>query len=157
MFLHGGYLHIIGNMWFLWIFGDNVEDYFGHFKYLLFYFFCGIGAGLTHTIANLNSTVPSIGASGAISGVMGAYIMLYPRAQVLTLVPLLVFFFTIRLPAIVILGYWFVIQFVSGLATQGTSQTGGGVAFWAHIGGFALGVITTLIVRGRAPRYAGAG
>jgi membrane associated rhomboid family serine protease len=146
MFLHGGWLHLIGNMWFLWIFGDNVEDYFGHFRYLLFYLVCGVGAGLAHTVANLSSTVPSVGASGAISGVMGAYIVLYPRARILTLVPLLVIFFTVRLPAMVILGYWFAIQFFSGLGTLGM-RASGGVAFWAHIGGFALGALIALAVK----------
>ncbi len=145
MFLHGGWLHLLGNMLFLWIFGDNVEDCFGHLKYLLFYVFCGVGAGLTHSVFNLNSTLPSIGASGAISGVMGAYIVLYPRARVLTLVPLL-FFFTVRLPAMFILGYWFLIQFLSGVGSLGMRDAGG-VAFWAHIGGFALGALVTRAVR----------
>jgi membrane associated rhomboid family serine protease len=146
MFLHGGWLHLIGNMWFLWIFGDNVEDFFGHFKYLAFYLFCGVGAGLTHTLLNLNSMVPTVGASGAISGVMGAYIVLYPRARVLTLVPLVIFFFTVRLPAMVILGYWFVIQFFSGLGSLNAASQGG-TAFWAHIGGFALGALIAGAVR----------
>lgn len=146
MFLHGGWLHLIGNMWFLWIFGDNVEDYFGHFRYLLFYLICGVGAGLTHTVANLSSTMPSVGASGAISGVMGAYIVFYPRARILTLVPLLVLFFTVRLPAMVILGYWFAIQFLSGLGSLGM-RASGGVAFWAHIGGFVLGALIALAAK----------
>jgi membrane associated rhomboid family serine protease len=146
MFLHGGWLHLIGNMWFLWIFGDNVEDFFGRFKYLLFYLVCGIGAGLTHTLLNLNSTVPTVGASGAISGVMGAYIVLYPGARVLTLVPLVVFFFTVRLPAMVILGYWFVLQFLSGLGSLGAASQGG-TAFWAHIGGFAIGALIAGVLK----------
>jgi membrane associated rhomboid family serine protease len=146
MFLHGGWMHLIGNMWFLWIFGDNVEDFFGHFKYLAFYLFCGVGAGMTHTLLNLNSMVPTVGASGAISGVMGAYIVLYPRARVLTLVPLVIFFFTVRLPAMVILGYWFVIQFFSGLGSLNAASEGG-TAFWAHIGGFALGALIAGAVR----------
>ena len=148
MFLHGGWLHIIGNMWFLWIFGDNIEDAMGHFGYLAFYLICGIGAGLAHTFANLGSTVPSVGASGAISGVMGAYIVLYPKARVLTLVPLVFFFFTVQLPAFVILGYWFLIQFVSGVLTAGGPNTGG-TAWWAHIGGFLLGIVLVHVFRRR--------
>ena len=148
MFLHGGWLHIIGNMWFLWIFGDNIEDAMGHFGYLAFYLICGIGAGLAHTFANLGSTVPSVGASGAISGVMGAYIVLYPSARVLTLVPLVFFFFTVQLPAFVILGYWFLIQFVSGVLTAGGPNTGG-TAWWAHIGGFLLGIVLVHVFRRR--------
>ncbi len=138
MFLHGSPLHIAGNMLFLWIFGDNVEDYFGHLPYLLFYFVCGIGSGLAHILFNSHSTVAALGASGAISGVMGAYIILYPRAQVLTLV----FIFFIPLPAFIILGYWFLLQFVAGVSTVGASATGG-VAWWAHIGGFLLGMLIT--------------
>lgn len=146
IFLHGGWMHLIGNMWFLWIFGDNIEDYLGHFQYLLFYLICGVGAGVVHTIANLGSTVPAVGASGAISGVMGAYIVLFPRSRVLTLVPLLFFFFTVQLPAVVILGYWFLIQFLSGLGSLGVPGAGG-VAWWAHIGGFLLGAL--LVMRSR--------
>ncbi len=138
MFLHSGFLHIAGNMLFLWIFGDNVEDYFGHFPYLLFYFVCGIGSGLAHIIFNYHSSLPALGASGAISGVMGAYIVLYPRARVLTLV----FIFFIPIPAFIILGYWFLLQFVAGVSTVGASATGG-VAWWAHIGGFLLGMLIT--------------
>jgi membrane associated rhomboid family serine protease len=138
MFLHGGFLHIAGNMLFLWIFGDNVEDYFGHLPYLLFYFVCGIGSGIAHILFNFHSSLPALGASGAISGVMGAYIILYPRARVLTLV----FIFFIPLPAFIILGYWFLLQFVAGVSTVGASATGG-VAWWAHIGGFLMGMVIT--------------
>ncbi|HJY86290.1 MAG TPA: rhomboid family intramembrane serine protease [Candidatus Acidoferrales bacterium] len=148
MFLHGSFLHIIGNMWFLWIFGDNIEDFLGHWDYLLFYLVCGIGAGVVHTLANLGSTVPAVGASGAISGVLGAYIVLFPRSRVLTLVPLIFFFFTVQLPAVVILGYWFLIQFLSGLSALG-EQTGGGTAWWAHIGGFILGALLVMGSRRR--------
>jgi membrane associated rhomboid family serine protease len=140
MFLHGGWMHLIGNMWFLWIFGDNVEDRLGHIGYLLFYLLCGLGAGLAHVIMNLQSTLPSLGASGAISGVLGAYIVMFPRARITTLVPLLIIFFTVQLPAVVILGYWFVIQILSGLGSVGGGPSGG-VAWWAHIGGFLLGMI----------------
>src|SRR5258708_33716386 len=143
MFLHSGFMHIAGNMLFLWIFGDNVEDYFGHFPYLLFYLVCGIGSGLTHIIFNFHSPLPALGASGAISGVMGAYIILYPRARVLTLV--LIFF--IPIPAFIILGYWFLLQFLAGISTVGAAATGG-VAWWAHIGGFLMGMLITSLSLG---------
>jgi membrane associated rhomboid family serine protease len=142
MFLHQGFLHLGGNMLFLWIFGDNVEDFFGHFTYLLFYMVCGIGAGLLHIVFNLHSTVPAIGASGAISGVMGAYILFYPRARILTLV----FIFPIPVPAVLFLGLWFVLQFLDGLNTIGVKVTGG-VAVWAHIGGFLLGMLLASLAR----------
>src|SRR5690348_12885584 len=155
MFMHAGWLHVIGNMWFLWIFGDNIEDYLGHFKYLVFYLLSGIGASVFHILLNAHSTVPSIGASGAIAGVMGAYFVLYPRARVLTLVPLIIFFTFWWLPAWIFLGYWFLIQFLSGAATSiaYTSQTGGGVAFWAHVGGFAAGILMIKIMPARARRF----
>ena len=152
MFLHGGILHILGNMLFLWVFGGTVEDRFGHLPYLGFYFLCGIGAGLTHIVANWGSTLPSIGASGAISGVMGAYIILFPTSRILTLVPLLIFFFTFRIPALLILGYWFLIQFLSGLSTLGMASQGG-VAWWAHIGGFLLGAAVALVARAQRLSY----
>jgi len=151
MFLHGGWLHLIGNMWFLWVFGDNVEDRLGHFSYLIFYLVCGFGAGLAHVVMNLNSRVPSLGASGAISGVLGAYIVLYPGARVLTLVPLIIFWFTVEIPAFVMLGYWFLIQFFSGIASVG-ARSGGGVAYWAHIGGFLIGVVLVRIWPQRSRR-----
>ena len=144
MFLHGGWLHLIGNMWFLWVFGDNVEDRLGHFSYLIFYLVCGLGAGLSHLLFNLGSTVPSLGASGAISGVLGAYIVLYPRARVLTLMPLIIFWFTLEIPAFLVLGYWFAIQFFSGVASVRMKQSAG-VAWWAHIGGFLIGVLLVKI------------
>jgi membrane associated rhomboid family serine protease len=149
MFLHSGFMHIAGNMLFLWIFGDNVEDYFGHFPYLLFYLVCGIGSGLTHIIFNFHSSLPALGASGAISGVMGSYIILYPRARVLTLV--LIFF--IPIPAFIILGYWFLLQFAAGVSTVGAAATGG-VAWWAHIGGFLLGMLITGLSLGDRGRSA---
>src|SRR6202158_3330308 len=114
MFLHSGALHLAGNMLFLWVFGDNVEDYLGHFEYLLFYVVCGVGAGLTHTLINLNSTLPALGASGAVSGVMGAYLVLYPRARVLTLIVI----FLLEIPAVLILVYWFLIQFLQGRSEE---------------------------------------
>ena len=145
MFLHSGIAHILGNMLFLWIFGDNVEDFYGHFTYLLFYIACGVGSGLFHVVFNLSSTLPALGASGAISGVMGAYLVLYPRSRILTLV----FVFLVPIPAIFILVYWFVIQFVSGIGSLGAAASGG-VAWWAHVGGFLIGImVTTLAKRGR--------
>ncbi|MFQ5927759.1 MAG: rhomboid family intramembrane serine protease, partial [Terriglobia bacterium] len=148
MFRHGGWMHLIGNMWFLWIFGDNVEDYLGHLRYLIFYFVCGLGAGLAHTLFNLNSTIPTIGASGAVAGVLGGYFLLYPRHKVLTLIPAF-FLFMVELPAALILLYWFVIQFFSGAASFAVGGGGGGVAWWAHVGGFILGLLLVKRFRGR--------
>jgi len=142
MFLHGGLMHLLGNMLFLWIFGDNVEDYFGHVGYLFFYLVCGIGSGLVHVLFNLSSPLPAIGASGAISGVMGAYALLFPRNRILTFF----FIFLIPVPAFLILGYWFTLQFLAGIGTLGGGASGG-VAFWAHIGGFLLGLAITAMVR----------
>jgi membrane associated rhomboid family serine protease len=153
MFLHAGWLHLLGNMLFLWVFGGGVEDRMGHFAYLIFYLFCGLGAGVVHTAFNFGSTVPTIGASGAISGVMGAYIILFPRSRILTLVPLLIIFFLWRIPAVLILGYWFVIQFVSGLSAVGDANQGG-VAVWAHVGGFIIGAIVVVILGLRRPAHA---
>jgi len=155
MFLHCSWLHIIGNMWVLWIFGDNIEDHIGHFFYLIFYLVSGFAAAFTHILLNLGSNIPSVGASGAIAGVMGAYFVLYPRARVLTLVPLILFFTVWWLPAWIVLGYWFVIQFLSGAATSVayTSQTGGGVAFWAHVGGFVAGIVMINVFPERPRRH----
>ena len=144
MFLHGGLMYILGNILFLYIFGDNVEDYFGHFAYLIFYMGCGVGSGLIHIAFNLHSTLPAIGASGAISGVMGAYAVLFPRARVLTLFLI----FLIPVPAIFILGCWFVLQFLEGIGQFGAAASGG-VAWWAHIGGFLLGAMITVVVKKR--------
>lgn len=142
MFLHGGWAHLLGNMLYLWIFGDNVEDRMGHFRYLVFYLLCGWLATYSHILASTNSTLPSIGASGAIAGVLGAYIALYPRARIVTLVPLGIFWPLFQIPAFLFLGFWFLQQFllgtVPGMAGQ-TAQTGG-VAWWAHIGGFLSGL-----------------
>jgi membrane associated rhomboid family serine protease len=155
MFLHGSWLHIIGNMWVLWIFGDNIEDYLGHFPYLLFYLICGLAASVTHIFLNLGSNIPSVGASGAIAGVMGAYFLLYPRARVLTIVPLIIFFTFWWLPAWIVLGYWFLVQFLSGAATSiaYSSGTSGGVAVWAHVGGFVAGIVLIKVFPERARRY----
>ena len=135
MFLHGGWFHLIGNMWFLWVFGNNVEDSMGHVRYLLFYLLCGVAAAATQTFINPSSIVPMVGASGAISGVMGAYVILYPRVRVHMLVVLFVFITRIAVPAYLMLGYWFLLQLLGGSAAQGE----GGVAFWAHVGGFVAG------------------
>jgi membrane associated rhomboid family serine protease len=138
MFLHASWMHLLGNMWFLWIFGNNVEDSMGRLRFVAFYFLSGLAAALGQILADPGSPVPMVGASGAISGVMGAYLVLYPNVRVFTLVPLGFFITSMALPAWVMLGYWFVIQFVSGLASFGGGM--GGVAFWAHIGGFVAGV-----------------
>jgi rhomboid family protein len=151
MFLHGSWLHVIGNMWFLWIFGDNIEDYLGHFKYLVFYLLSGFAAAAAQVALTPHSRVPTIGASGAIAGVLGAYFILYPRARVLTWFPLIFFF---HLPAWVMLGYWFVVQFLSGTATS-LSYAGnndGGIAFWAHVGGFLAGLVMIKIFPERPQR-----
>lgn len=140
MFLHGGFLHLIGNMLSLWIFGDNVEDKMGHLFYLIFYFFSGIGASVAHILFNLSSPIPTIGASGAIAGVMGAYFFFFPRARVLTLIPIFFFFQLVEIPAFVFLGLWFFLQIFSGTLSLGSSSSGG-VAWWAHIGGFIFGFL----------------
>jgi membrane associated rhomboid family serine protease len=141
----------------LWIFGDNIEDYLGHFVYLIFYLLCGVVASLTHILLNPGSTLPSVGASGAIAGVMGAYILLYPKARVLTLVVLIVFFTFWWIPAWVFLGYWFLIQFFAANAAtvSAAHQTSGGIAFWAHVGGFIAGLILIKVFpqRRRINRY----
>lgn len=137
MFLHGGLFHILGNMWFLYIFGDNIEDKLGHIRYLLFYLLCGVSAGLIHLFTNWGSKIPTIGASGAISGVMGAYLLLYPYSRILTLIPIFFFIQFIEIPAFVFLGYWFLIQLFSATLTP---KNVGGIAFWAHVGGFVAGL-----------------
>ena len=152
MFLHASFLHVAGNMLFLWIFGDNIEDYLGHFAYLVFYLLCGAAASVTHILLNQGSRVPSVGASGAIAGVMGAYFILYPRARVLIWFPPI---FLFHVPAWLMLGYWFVGNFLSGAATAiaETSQTSGGIAFWAHVGGFVTGVVMVNVFGERPQRY----
>jgi len=151
MFLHASWEHVIGNMWFLWIFGDNIEDYLGHFKYLMFYLLSGVAAAFTQIALTPSSGVPSVGASGAIAGALGAYFVLYPRARVLTWFPIVFFFY---LPAWVMLGYWFVVQFLSGTATSitATTQPSGGIAFWAHVGGFVSGVVLIKVLPQRPQR-----
>jgi membrane associated rhomboid family serine protease len=153
MFMHASWLHIIFNMWALWIFGDNVEDAVGHFRYLVFYLLSGIAASTLHYVFNANSQVPSVGASGAIAGVMGAFFVLFPSARVLTLIPFFFIYFT-WLPAWLVLGYWFVVQFLSGAATSiAPGRQASGVAFWAHVGGFIAGVAMIKLFPRRTPRY----
>jgi membrane associated rhomboid family serine protease len=152
MFLHGGWMHVIGNMWYLWIFGDNVEDRLGHGRFLVFYLLCGAGAVMGQVAIDPQSTLPVIGASGAIAGVMGAYFVLYPHSRVLTLIPLIIWLEIIELPAILLLGFWFVMQlFSAGSVAITASSGGGGVAFMAHVAGFIIGVIGVLVLRKRQP------
>ena len=145
MFLHGGWLHLIGNMWFLWIFGNNVEDAMGHLRFVVFYLLCGLAAAGLQTATDPASVVPMVGASGAIGGVMGAYVLLYPRVHVHLLVVLGFYVTTIAVPAVFMLGYWFLVQLASGWGTLGLR--GSGVAFWAHVGGFVAGAILILLFR----------
>ncbi|MDY7030386.1 MAG: rhomboid family intramembrane serine protease [Thermodesulfobacteriota bacterium] len=148
MFMHGGWIHLFSNMLFLWIFGDNVEDILGHVRYLFFYMISGIFASLFHIFTNVNSQIPSVGASGAIAGVMGAYIFLFPKARIKTLLILGILIQIVRIPAVIILGYWIFIQFLSGFAEFG-SQRGGGIAWFAHIGGFVVGFFLIIIMKKR--------
>jgi membrane associated rhomboid family serine protease len=151
MFLHGSWLHVIGNMWFLWIFGDNIEDHMGHAKYLGFYLLSGIAAAAAEVLLTPNMSLPTVGASGAIAGVLGAYFILYPRARVFTWFPPIFLFY---LPAWVMLGWWFLLQFLSGAATSGASYNrSGGIAFWAHVGGFLAGILLVKLLPARPQRY----
>ena len=138
MFVHGGFWHLLGNMWTLYIFGDNVEDRLGPLRYLLFYLLCGLASGISHLFLNWHSQIPTIGASGAIAGVMGAYFLLYPKAKILTLIPIIIIPYFIELPAFFFLGIWFILQFISATGTAGQA---GGIAWWAHIGGFLFGML----------------
>ncbi len=156
IFMHAGWLHVIGNMWFLWIFGDNVEDRLGHVRYLVFYLLCGIGASLIHIFSSPLSRIPMIGASGAISGVLGAYLISYPHARIMTLLIIFVFIRIVELPAFLFLILWFGFQFLSGAAEIATHQEIGGVAYWAHIGGFVVGIALLWIMPKKpVPRYGG--
>ena len=137
MFLHGGFWHLLGNVWFLYIFGDNVEDRLGHARYLVFYILCGLLSGLFHMAVNWTSRVPTIGASGAIAGVMGAYILLYPKSKILTLIPIIIIPYFIEIPAVIFFGIWFAFQF---LGAAGSSAQAGGIAWWAHVAGFIIGM-----------------
>jgi len=147
IFLHSGWMHFLGNMWFLWIFGDNIEDHFGHIRYLFFYLACGIGAELAHFILHPLSNIPCIGASGAIAGVLGAYAVRFPMARILTLLPFFWLFFA-EIPAFYFLGIWFVFQLLPGIGTIGALK-GAGVAYWAHVGGFLIGMVSVLFLRRR--------
>lgn len=138
MFLHGGFLHILGNMWFLYIFGENVEGRMGPLRYLVFYLLCGVASGIAHFIFNAGANVPIIGASGAIAGVMGAYTLLYPRARILTLIPIFIFPWFVEIPAFFFLGVWFLIQFINA---AGSGPNSGDIAWWAHVGGFLVGML----------------
>ncbi len=146
MFMHGGWLHLIGNMWFLWIFGDNVEDAMGHVRFVVFYLLCGFAAAGAQMFANTSSIVPMVGASGAIGGVMGAYALLYPKARVHMFIFLGFYMTTIAVPAIYMLGYWFVLQLLSGLPKL-AGDDAGGVAFWAHVGGFVAGLSLAFVFK----------
>jgi membrane associated rhomboid family serine protease len=150
MFLHGGWMHLIGNMLYLWIFGNNIEDSMGHVRFAIFYVLCGAGAALAQSILDPGSIVPMIGASGAIAGVLGAYLMLFPHAHVIVVVPLGFFIQPMRLPALLVLGFWFVLQFIQGGLAVGTKE-GGGVAYWAHIGGFVAGIVLIFLFRRHPP------
>ncbi len=147
MFLHGGWMHIIGNMWSLWIFGDNVEDRMGRAGFLCFYLLSGLAAGALHIAFNSHSRLPTVGASGAIAGVMGAYLLLFPYARVVTLVPIFIFLQTIELPAVAFLGFWFLTNLLSGVGSLTAYAPAGGVAWWAHIGGFLVGVLWAFPLR----------
>jgi membrane associated rhomboid family serine protease len=150
MFLHGSWSHFIGNMWYLWIFGDNVEDRLGHGRFIVFYLLCGILAALGHVAMDPHSTLPTIGASGAIAGVMGAYFVLYPQSRVLALIPLVIYVEIIEVPAVLLIGFWFVIQLFSAGAIAVTANTeGGGVAFMAHVAGFVAGLAGVFVFRKR--------
>jgi len=153
MFIHGGFLHIAGNMWFLWIFGRGIEDLIGHGRYVVFYMLCGLAAAFVHVIMNANSPVPTVGASGAIAGVMGAYLIKFPRARIVTLVPIFIFITTLEIPAAFLLLYWFVIQFFSGFGSiWEAQQSGGDVAWFAHVGGFLAGMGLIMVMPAK-PRY----
>jgi len=141
MFLHGGWMHLVGNMWTLWIFGDNVEERMGRARFLAFYLLCGLAASLTHWLTNADSTVPTIGASGAIAGVLGAYFVLYPRAHIIVLFPVLFVPLFFQLPAVVYLAFWFLSQVFSGTLSGLGPESVGGIAWWAHVGGFVAGVV----------------
>ena len=150
-YLHGGWAHLIGNMIYLAIFGDNVEDRMGRGRFFIFYTLCGVLSGLVQLMAMPTSRIPAIGASGAIAGVLGAYLLLFPRARVRTLVPLIFIYTTIHLPAVIVLGGWFLVQFLNGLASINVNVQTGGVAWWAHIGGFVVGMILMPLFRQKQP------
>src|SRR6476659_5964463 len=150
MFLHGGFMHVAGNMLYLWIFGDNVEDRMGHGRFLVFYLLCGVAAALAQTVTAPESAIPMVGASGAIAGVMGAYFVLYPRSRIVALIPIFFFFQVVEVPAIFFLGIWFLMQFVSGvgsIVSVGQNTATGGIAFWAHVAGFVAGITGVFVFK----------
>ena len=148
MFLHGGWSHILGNMLYLWIFGDNVEDRVGHGRFIVFYLLCGVAAALAQTAIDPQSQIPMVGASGAIAGVLGAYLIMFPHSRVLTLIPLFIIWEVVEIPAVIVLGLWFVIQLFSGVGSLATmDRSGGGVAFWAHIAGFVTGMALIFVFK----------
>jgi membrane associated rhomboid family serine protease len=149
IFLHGGWFHLISNMWWLWIFGDNVEDHLGRFRFLFFYLASGLFAGAVHTFFNLNSILPAVGASGAVAGVLGAYLILFPHARIQTLVPFFLYYEVVELPAVIVLGFWFLAQFLSGTAAIAMTTAAGGVAWWAHVGGFLAGMALLFLLEPR--------
>jgi membrane associated rhomboid family serine protease len=153
MFLHGGWLHIIGNMWFLWVFGSHVEDLMGPVKFGIFYLACGILSAAVQLLMTFGSPVPTLGASGAIAGVMGAFLLLYPRARVVTLIFIIIFITTVELPAAIMLVYWFAIQLLSGLTSFGNINSTGGVAWFAHVGGFLAGILLLRFFSSKRPQY----
>jgi membrane associated rhomboid family serine protease len=153
MFLHSGWLHIIGNMWTLWIFGDNVEDRIGPVRFVFFYLLCGLAAGIVHSYTNPDSTLPTVGASGAIAGVMGAYFFLFPYARIIVMVPILIFPFFFELPAVFYLGFWALAQLFSGTLSLGVPGEVGGVAWWAHVGGFTAGIVLHFFFLRRKDAY----
>lgn len=148
MFLHGNWLHIGSNMLYLWIFGNNIEDSLGRFRFLLFYFGCGLAAAAAQILSAPHATIPMVGASGAVAGVMGAYLVLYPRARILTLVPFFFIFF-LELPAYLIIGYWALLQFLNAVYLEGGVMQGGGIAYFAHVGGFFAGILLIIMFGGR--------
>ena len=152
IFLHGGWLHLFGNMWFLWVFGDNIEDNLGHRRYLFFYLIVGLAGNLAHGLANPISAVPTVGASGAIAGILGAYLICFPRSRILTFIPLIIFFTIYEIPAVVFLFIWFALQLLSG--TAALSMPGETVAWWAHIGGFLAGAILVRVFDKSTKRHA---
>lgn len=151
MFLHGGFLHLAGNMLYLWIFGNNIEDALGHGKFILFYLFSGVVAAYSHAITETNSMIPMIGASGAVSGILGAYLVLYPQARVYTILFFFIFWQIVRIPAVVVIGFWVIIQLINGIVSKGMLQQGG-VAWFAHLGGFLAGFLTIKLWLGRRYR-----
>jgi rhomboid family protein len=158
MFMHAGWLHILGNMVFLWVFGDNIENAMGHLRYLVFYLLCGLAASFLEIVTSASSAAPGLGASGAIAGVLGAYLMLYPLSRVGTLIPIAIVLIPVRLPAWVLIGFWFVLQLFNGIVSLSAKAAQGGVAYWAHVGGFVAGIVLVWIFRqpdrvGRWRRY----